>query len=137
MRAITADPEAAAAARRQEVADRRLGAAALTQNPAITIATGVRDQLLAGRLDLRAETVLATLARSTAFHIEAVRAEPAEADAGMPARSVALRLAHPPGAGWFQSHLSSDYRPIGIMRTGPRVEWLTWSFRVEPPPVLK
>jgi hypothetical protein len=137
LRAITADPAAATAAREQALSDRRLGGAALTQNPAVSMPDEVRRELLAGRLDLRAETVLVTLARRTAFRIDALQAEAAEAQAGMPARTVALRLPSPPGPGWFRAHLSHDYRPIKIVRRGPDIEWLTWSFQIAPPPVLR
>jgi hypothetical protein len=137
LRAINADPQAARAARRQARADRRLGGAALSRNPAITMPPEVRREVLAGRLDLRAETVLVALAQRTPFRIEVVHAVPAEAAAGMPARSVLVGLADPPGPTWFRTHLSPGYRPSEIARPGPRTEWLTWSFSAAPPPVLK
>jgi hypothetical protein len=126
-----------AAARQQARADRRAGGAALTLNPAISMPADVQRVVRAGQLDLRAETVLVALARLAPFAIEAVRTEPAEAAAGLPARSVLLRLPAPPTGSWFRTHVAAGYRPSTVLRAGPHTEWLTWPFEIAPPSVLK
>jgi hypothetical protein len=135
LRGITADPAAAAAVRAEALADRRLGGAALADNPAISMSAEVRRELRAGRLDLRAEAVLALLAGRAPIRIAAIRGYAGELRAGLPARTVAIRLAQPARFDALLAHISRDYRPSDIVRR-LRVEQLTWPFRTEPLPVL-
>jgi hypothetical protein len=136
VRQVTPDPAQTQQARQRSLADRRRGGAALAANPAIDATAPVRRALVDGRLDLRAETVLAALAQRERFRIVAVIAEPAEVRAAMPARTVQLALTSRPAFDAVLAGLSGDYRPLIIRPPSGDTVAATWSFRAAPLPVL-
>jgi hypothetical protein len=136
VRQVTPDAARTQQARLRSLADRRRGGAALAANPAIDASAPVRRSLVAGRLDLRAETVLAALAQHERFRVVAVIAEPAEARAAMPARTVELTLTRRPAFDAVLAGLFGTYRPLIVRPTSGDTARVTWSFRAAPLPVL-
>jgi hypothetical protein len=136
LRVITSDRLATARARRQDLANRRQGGAALAANPAVSMSAQVRSELRAGRLDLRAEAVLAELSRHVPVRIDVIRDERVEAQAGMPARTVVIQLPDPTQLQPLLANVAAAYRPT-VIRVRPNATTLTWAFRAEPPPVLQ
>jgi hypothetical protein len=136
IRHVVADHARSNQARRTARADQRRGGAALAANSAITMSAQARRSLLAGGLDLRAQTVLVELAGQERLVLDAVVADPAEARAGLAARVVDLAPADPRRTDALLAGLSAGYRPR-VVQLSSGAWQLTWPFRAEPLTVLK
>jgi hypothetical protein len=136
VRQITTDPAATSRARQAALADRRRGGSALATNRAISMPAAVRSAMLAGALDLRAQTVIAALATNGPLRIRDVVSDPAEALAGLPARVVDIDVGTGPALNDLLPSLAPGYRPASITPNGSGTFRLTWPFRATPPPVL-
>jgi hypothetical protein len=101
VRVVAADGAAAyRAALASDVKQRRLAGAALAQNPHIRLAAAARAELLAGRVDSRLLTTLATLATLHAVNILSFGDLPGRgASPGVPLRSADISPATPAAAG--------------------------------------
>jgi hypothetical protein len=137
VRRVTTDPAAAGRALAAARTDRQRGGAALLRNRSITAAPSVAAQLRAGRLDMRAETVLAVVAGRTEVHLVAVLGDPAELAAGYPARTVLITVPEPGALAAVLRAVSDDYRPRETTAGLGDSTRLTWPFRAAPPPVLR
>jgi hypothetical protein len=136
LRQVYSDPAAAATDRRTALARQRMGGAALAGNSAISMPPAVRSDLLAGRLDLRAETVLAVLSQQAPLRLKEIHAEPAEERAGLPSRQIEIRLAEPALLTRVLAGLAGTYQP-STTTTAACATTLRWPFRTTPIPVVR
>ncbi|HKC26824.1 MAG TPA: hypothetical protein VKB75_02320 [Jatrophihabitans sp.] len=136
VREVTADLAAAVRARRADLADRERGGAALADNPSIRMSAPLRTAVRDGLLDLRAQAVLAQLAALMPLRLMAIDGVPAETRAGLPARSVVIRVPNRAAAERQLSHVAAAYRPSQVVRAAGNTLRLTWPFRTGPLPVL-
>jgi hypothetical protein len=136
IRQTAADVAAARRIRAKALADRRRGGAALIGNPALSVPAGLRRAVVDGGLDLRAETVLAELARLGPLRLGAVAADPAEVRAGLPARVVEIAVPSPSALRSALAATAADFRPRAATTESGGAMRLTWPFRVSSPPVL-
>lgn len=139
VRAVVADVAAATRQRAQDAAARASGGAQLAQNAAITMTPAQRQVVVAGGLDLRAETVLAQLGQRVPVTVTALVPDPAEAAAGLPARTVDVRVDPSAGAAvrTMLAGLSPDFTPTAVHQIAPGTFRLRWPLQVTPVPVLR
>jgi hypothetical protein len=136
VRQVTKDRVAADRSRATARADRMRGGTALLRNPAISASDAIKAQLRGGRLDLRAQAVLAQVAGRTAVRIVAVLGDPAELAAGLPARTVLISVQAGDQLRAVLRGLAAAYRPRSVTPAAGGAR-LTWPFRASPPPVLR
>jgi hypothetical protein len=135
VRSIAAKVGAVTNAWRRALAAGRRGGAALAANPYVLASPAVRGQLRAGRLDLRAEALLALLAGRGRIRVLEIIADPAEAAAGRPARFVTVEAAEPV-FGVDLTAIAPAYRPSTITRLPGARAGFGWLFEPGPPPIL-
>jgi hypothetical protein len=133
VRLVTSDLAAAQRSFAAAAADRGRGGAAIGDNPRITMSAEVRTMLVNGGLDLRAQTTLVALASQHPLQLERIVADPAEAAAGLPARTVEVH-GLPADIGF--SSQSTAFRPAAVTPLPGGLVRLTWSFTTAAVPVL-
>jgi hypothetical protein len=99
----------------------------LVANPAIRLDTTTRAAVQAGRLDLRAASVLAVLSQSGTVWVRSLTADPAETRAEQPARVVTVTVADPAAVQSLLSGLIAPYRPANVTLISQGTLRLTWS----------
>jgi len=110
---VASAPHSLAARRAADAASRRSAERQLLGNHRLHASAAARAVLSGGGLDLRAATVLALLASSGPVSVVAVRGDPPEQAAGLPARVVDLRVASRV-ADAVRQQLPAGYRPASV-----------------------
>jgi hypothetical protein len=113
---------------------RKVAERGLLANPRIHADTAAAAVLSAGGLDLRAATVLASLAAGTGFRLLSVPIDPAEAAANMPARIVRLTPDEPKEMAVLLSTLPPAYRLQSVRPNPDGSSTLMWTPMVDPIP---
>jgi hypothetical protein len=122
---------AVARARAADLRARRRVEQRLLANRALTAAPAVRRLLRDGSLDMRCATALGLLARRGPVRLLAVRVDPAERAAGLPARVVVIR-AHAADATAVLGMLSLPYHPASVRQLPDGAQRWTWPVRAVP-----
>jgi hypothetical protein len=137
IRQASADPGAVVAARRAADQQTRLGAEnELLKNPAVQVSDAARLALQAGELDLRAATVIAYLANSSHLEVVAVNLDPPEQAAGLPVRSVDIRIDTTSATQTVLAALPVSYQPMSVTPLSNGASRFVWPLEAEPMPVL-
>lgn len=123
--------------READRADRLQAGSALLGNPAIQTNPGAKAALAGGRLDMRAANALAALASRIGFSIDDVKLIDAESAAGLPARSLTIRVTDTAEAAKVLSGLTAALRPDEVGAGEDGVLRLQWPLSVTPVPVMK
>jgi hypothetical protein len=131
--ASTADAADLAASRAADLQKRRAGERQLLANPAIHAGTAARTALHAGRLDLRAATVLALMANSSHVDLLSVNIDRPEQLVGLPARSIDVRTDAESAVEAMLSNLPPSYRPTSDSRLPGGAHRMVWPIVLEPP----
>lgn len=111
---------------------RRAAERELLRNFNVRTAPGARSALAAGRVDMRAATVLALLAGRGPVRLLAATPEPAEQAVGQPIRILELRV-DSGAAQDIRAGLSAAYQPATVAHLPGGVQRWTWSLRALPP----
>ncbi len=104
----------------------------LLANPAVHPDAAARSLLAAGRLDMRAATILATLAQNSEVAVGGFVQDPAEQRAGLPIRSMTITVPDLDQANQAVFAAMSLFHPSATKPTGADSERLTWSPAVAP-----
>jgi hypothetical protein len=133
VRQLGAAPSTVSESRRVvDAGDRKLAGRGLLANPEVHADRAAGAVLAAGRLDLRAATVLAILADRTGIQLRAMPVDPAEAAAAMPARVVTLIARDPKQLAALLPTLPPPYRPQSVRSNADGSSTLTWTPIIAP-----
>lgn len=125
----------AAREERQDAAARVTAGAALARNPGVSLDATTRAAVRAGRLDLRAATVLALLANATSVRVLALAADPVETAVGRPVRALAVAVGSQSALRQVLAGLPASYQPSRVTSQATATA-LRWNVAVNPnPPV--
>lgn len=114
-----------------DAASRRAAERELLRNFNVRIAPGARTALATGDVDLRAAAVVALLAGRGPVSVLAATPRPAEQGAGLPIRSLELRV-DDGAAQDIRAGLSAPYQPASVAHLRDGVQRWTWSLRALP-----
>ena len=124
---VSADDQAQIAALQSaNAAGRKQAGRQLSANPNFTSNLGPEGQLISGRLDLRAETVLALLTQQTRVTLTSTTADPAEAKAGLPVRTITIHVSDPSQVTATLDELPATYKPTGVDQSADGTFDLQW-----------
>jgi hypothetical protein len=111
---------------------RQRAEAALLHNRRVQVDLAAVRVLEAGGLDLRAATVLALMADRELLQVDAIDSDPAEAAAGLPARTVEITVTPPALVADTVDSLPTDFRPQLVRKLGPTRSQLVWPIAAAP-----
>ena len=133
VRMIVAGSDARLQARlARDLADRVEAGRDLVANRHVTAEGRSHALLRAGRIDLRATTVLAMLAAKTIIRINAVALDPAEAAAGRPVRTLTVSVRYQSVLDDVLRTLTPEYAPIQVTPVGATTSQLVWGVGLAP-----
>ncbi|MGI8879439.1 MAG: hypothetical protein ACR2KJ_02805 [Jatrophihabitans sp.] len=117
---------------KMDAAVRKMAGAQLLGNPAVHPDAAARALIAGGRLDMRAATILATLAQDGEVAVGGLVQDAAERRAGLPIRTLTITVDDLDRANRAVSSAMSLYHPSSTQPTGANSERLTWSPAVAP-----
>jgi hypothetical protein len=110
--------------------------ASLLRNPHLHADNAATAILLAGKLDLRADTVLAELAADAEVQLSDVTQDAAEAAAGLPVRTIAVWSPDSSALTATLAALPVTYRPLRMTPVAGGNVQLQWDVAIAPAPSL-
>lgn len=120
--------------READRADRLVAGTSLLANPNIVAAPAVASRLTEGGLDMRAASALTALAGAMRVEVAGVEDVEAEAAAGLPARSMTVRVVDTRRATTVLSGLTAAFRAEQVIATPDGAIRLHWPLRFAPLP---